>query len=171
MQWYDTILQTLSMRSFSSIWYWFALAATWSVTVHRVLGVPFDVIVRARRGEDEGELFALTRINVARMMRTARQSGVATVAVLAFALSVLVALSVAGLEMAQAMLCLFAPLLLVGALSLRLAARLESAGTDAETLARKLLWHRLIVQTIAMVSIFVTAIWGMLNNLNVMVLH
>ncbi len=43
------IFDLIDMRSFSNLWYWIALAVTWSSTSHWVLGVPFDMVLRARR--------------------------------------------------------------------------------------------------------------------------
>ena len=45
----DTILDVIDPRSFSSLWYWIVLAVAWSSASHWVLGVPFDVVTRARR--------------------------------------------------------------------------------------------------------------------------
>ena len=75
----QNIIQLIDMRSFSSLWYWIALAVTWSTTSHWVLGVPFDMVTRARRrGGAEGEdLVTLTRINVARLMVIGREAGLA----------------------------------------------------------------------------------------------
>ncbi len=44
--------------SFSNLWYWIALAVMWSSTSHWVLGVPYDMIQRARRegGQAEADL-------------------------------------------------------------------------------------------------------------------
>jgi hypothetical protein len=43
------VFEVIDMRSFSNLWYWIALAVLWSSTSHWVLGVPFDMIQRARR--------------------------------------------------------------------------------------------------------------------------
>ncbi len=54
------------MRSFSNLWYWIALAVTWSTASHWVLGVPFDMVLRARRhgGDAERDLEDMVRVNV-----------------------------------------------------------------------------------------------------------
>ncbi|MEC7258626.1 MAG: component of SufBCD complex, partial [Pseudomonadota bacterium] len=49
MDWYSSIFELIDMRSFSNLWFWIALAVTWSTTSHWVLGVPFDMVNRARR--------------------------------------------------------------------------------------------------------------------------
>ena len=49
MDWYQTIFELIDMRSFSNLWYWIVLAVLWSSVSHWVLGVPFDMVQRAKR--------------------------------------------------------------------------------------------------------------------------
>lgn len=164
------------MRSFSSLWYWIAMAVLWSTTSHWVLGVPFDMVLRARRkgGIAAEDMMALTTINVRRLLTIGREAGVALALVLSFLLSTLVVLGfVYRMEFAQALVLLALPLALVGLLSLRTAARLEpvlAAGSDAETVSRALTRHRVAVQAVGLVAITVTSLWGMLQNLQLSVL-
>ena len=51
MDWYGTVFELIDMRSFSNLWYWIALAVTWSSASHWVLGVPWDMAIRARKGQ------------------------------------------------------------------------------------------------------------------------
>lgn len=175
MQWYDVIFQTINMRSFSSIWYWIALVAVWMSIGHWVLGVPLDMVMRVRRNPDDAaaaeDLLQMTRINAARQVAAIRSGGVLMVGVACFLLSLGAALAIAGLELAQAAMFLAVPLTLVFLARLRLALRLERAMPDAPSLANALIWHRMLVQVIAMVSIFATAIWGMFHNLGLTVLN
>ena len=62
-EWYLTTVEMIDMRSFSSLWYWVALAAFWSGCIHRVIGVPYDLVLRARRqgGDAEADLFDVLR--------------------------------------------------------------------------------------------------------------
>ncbi len=72
------IFDLIDMRSFSNLWYWIALAVTWSSTSHWVLGVPFDMVLRARLGgEAARHLELMTQINVARLLYMGREAGVA----------------------------------------------------------------------------------------------
>jgi hypothetical protein len=65
LDWYENVFELIDMRSFSNLWYWIALAVVWSTASHWVLGVPFDLITRARRkgGVVEQDLKTLLRIN------------------------------------------------------------------------------------------------------------
>lgn len=172
----QTIFDLIDMRSFSSLWYWIAMAVLWSTTSHWVLGVPFDMVLRARRrgGIAAEDLVALTTINVRRLMTIGREAGMALAVVVSFLLSMLVVLGFGyRMEFAQALSLLALPLAVVGLLSLRTAARLEpvlAAGSDAETVSRVLTRHRVAVQVVGLVAITVTSLWGMLQNLQLSVL-
>ena len=169
----QNIFQLIDMRSFSSLWYWIALAVTWSTTSHWVLGVPFDMVTRARRrGGAEGEdLVTLTRINVARLMVIGREAGLALSLVASCLLSLLIVLGfVYHFEFAQAAALILVPLSLVGLMSLRAAAKLEpglqTGGFDAEAVTQVLTRHRFRVQLIGLLAISVTALWGMFQNIS-----
>jgi hypothetical protein len=65
---------------------------------------------------------------------------------------------------------ILAPMSLVGVLSLRAARRVAAAEGSGEALYRQLLWHRRTVQVIGMISIFITSMWGMYQNMSIGVL-
>src|SRR6056297_3896278 len=162
------------MRSFSNLWFWIALAVLWSSASHWVLGVPWDMILRARK-EQEGEavedLETLVRINVNRILFIAQQSGLLLTGFVSFALTVLL---VSGFflrhEFAQALFLLLLPTSLVGLLSVGTARRIRTEEPEGELLFKRLYKHRLFTQIVGMISIFITAIWGMLQNMNASVL-
>lgn len=173
MDWYDTVFEVIDMRSFSNLWFWIALAVLWSSASHYVLGVPYDMVTRARRyGADAAEdVDVLTMISVRRILYITRVAGLWLAAFVAFVLSSLAVMGFwYGVEFAQAMLLLAAPMTVVGALSIRTAGRIERTGVRGPDLWRSLLLHRMAVQGIGMVAIFVTAMWGMWQNLNAAIL-
>ncbi|MGB5559477.1 MAG: component of SufBCD complex, partial [Paracoccaceae bacterium] len=77
MDWYETVFEVIDMRSFSNLWYWIGLAVIWSTTSHWVLGVPYDMVLRARRqgGEAETDLNDMVRININRILHIGTVSG------------------------------------------------------------------------------------------------
>ncbi|MGI1661844.1 component of SufBCD complex [Palleronia sp. KMU-117] len=173
MQWYETIFELIDMRSFSNLWYWIALAVLWSTVSHWVLGVPFDMVQRARRqgGEAEGDLRDLVRINVNRIVYIADTAGVFIIGAGCAAITALVLLGFwYGIEFAQALFLLIFPTAIVGALSLRQARRLRATSPEGEALFRALNRHRFWTQVIGVISIFVTALWGMWQNMTIGVL-
>ncbi len=170
VDWYKMIFDLIDLRSFSNLWYWIALAVLWSTTSHWVLGVPFDLVTKARRngGQAEQDLHDLVGINVRRMLYIASVSGMWLIGIVAFVFTVLLILGfVYGSEFAQAVFLLVVPMAIVGALSLSTAQQISVQGMEGEDLYRKLTRHRIKVQAIGMVSIFVTSLWGMWQNMQV----
>ena len=74
------------------------------------------------------------------------------------------------MEFCQAVFLIALPLSFVGMMSVATARRIEAAGNTGEALRRRLALHRVTVQVIGMISIFVTAFWGMLQNFNISIL-
>ena len=72
-----------------------------------------------------------------------------------------------GFEFGQAVFLLLFPMSMIGALSVRTAGLIQAREERGDDLYRRLLKHRIITQAIGMVSIFVTALWGMFQNLNI----
>ncbi len=170
MDLYSSIFELIDMRSFSNLWFWIALAVLWSSASHWVLGVPFDMVQRARRsgGQAEQDLEDLVRINSNRLLFIARVSGLWILAFACFVLTGLLLLGFAyGLEIAQALFLLGFPMSVVGLISLSTARLIQLEDASGEHLRKRLTRHRLYVQLIGVVSIFVTALWGMYQNLSI----
>lgn len=167
------IFDLIDLRSFSNLWYWIALAVTWSTTSHWILGIPFDMVVRARRlgGQAAQDLETLVRIHIGRITYIVDEAGTLISAMVGFILSVLATTGfVYGAEFSQAVFLIAAPLTLVAAISVRSARAIRDGGLRGEGLIRHLSALRLGIQIIGMISIFVTAFWGMLQNYNVSIL-
>src|SRR5690606_25683718 len=73
----DSLFSTIDFRSFSNLWFWLVLAVAWSNVTHFVMGVPFDLVQRARRrgGEVMEDLNTLAQIQARRRMNILRTSG------------------------------------------------------------------------------------------------
>lgn len=173
MDWYSVIFELIDMRSFSNLWYWIVLAVLWSSASHWVLGVPFDMISRAKRhgGSAQTDLEAMVRINTGRMLYIVRAAGSWLVAIWAFVATMLVLLSfVYDIEFAQAVLFLFLPFSLLMALSLRTSLLVEAGENTGPALHRRLLRHRISTQVLGMVAIFVTSLFGMYQNMHIGIL-
>lgn len=170
MSFYQSIFELIDLRSFSNLWFWIALAVMWSSASHWVLGVPFDLVQRARRhgGEAEADLEDLVRIHSNRLLYIARVSGLWLLGLACFLLTSLALLGfVYRLEIAQALFLLGLPMSLVTLLSLSTARLVQNEGSHGELLRRRLTRHRLHVQLLGVVSIFITAMWGMYQNLSI----
>jgi hypothetical protein len=169
VDWYESVFEVIDLRSFSNLWYWIGLAVLWSSVSHWVLGVPHDAIVRARRGTPDmamQDLQDLVRVNVNRIIYIVDVSGawltlfgsalITTIGITAFYYDV---------EFAQAVFFMVAPMTVLGALSVRTARRIQRSGLAGEELIGMLMRHRFATQLIGVVSIFVTAAYGMWVNL------
>lgn len=162
------ITQMVDMRSFSSLWFWMAVAVYWSLSSHWVLGVPQDMIHRARRigGEAVRDLETLVRINSQRILFYAREAALPLTGVATFILTVLLILSIGyRIELTQALLCFFVPAILQMLLSIRTSRLIESGEGEGEAMFRRLFRHRITIQVLGMVAIFVTGLFGMYHNL------
>lgn len=167
---FETLTEMIDMRSFSNLWYWIALAVMWSAVSHRVLGVPYDMVTRARKygGQPAQDLADLVRINVNRMLFVVQSAGVWLLGFACFVLSVLGTLGfVLAVEIAQSVFLLMFPLSLVSLINLYFAKRISNNNLAGEDLYRAMGTCRICIQILGMIFIFVTAMWGMFQNLNI----
>mgnify|MGYP007124597635 CR=1 FL=1 len=140
----------------------------WSTASHWVIGVPYDLVLRARRngGDAVADMEDLVRINVARILHIGRMSGLWLAGLTCFMLTGLGLLGfIYWVEFAQALFLLGLPMTLVGLLSLNTARLIHDTAASGDALYKRLFRHRICVQVIGMVSIFVTAMFGMYTNL------
>ncbi len=172
VDWWGTLREVIDMRSFSSIWYWMAVAVVWSSASHFVMGVPYDMVVRARRlgGAAQHDLDALARINANRILQFDAAGGAVFLGLLAFVLTTLGLLGFwYGIEFAQAVLLIAAPLVPVGLLTLRLARRVAREALAGEALRRRIRITRFWIQVVGMLALVLTAGWGVYVNVIVRV--
>jgi hypothetical protein len=166
LDWYRTLNELIDMRSFSSLWYWIGLVVMWSGASHFILGVPYDLVARARRqgGAAEEDLRDVVRVQVNRLLLIDATAGAWLLGLGCFALTTLALLGfVYGVELAQAVFLLALPMSVVFTLSIRTARAIRAA--DGEGLHPMLIRLRRTVQALGVLSIFVTALWGMLQNM------
>ncbi len=168
MDFFDLVTQVINLRSFSNMWYWIVLAILWSSLSHWTIGVPFHLVSRAKRGDAQAEadMMVLTRMNAERMLRYAESSSVPATAFATFLLTGLAITGwIYGVEFCQAIFLLLCPSMLVLALGVWTSQRLHEDGySDVPKFLRQ---HRIMVQMLGVVFIFITAFWGMYQNVNV----
>lgn len=174
MDWYQEIFEVIDMRSFSNLWFWIALAVVWSSASHWILGVPFDMVSRARRNKSEQakeDLEVIVRVNVNRMLLIARVSGLWIFGLVCFVMTGLVLLGwVYAVEFAQALFLISFPICIVTLISLRVAHKISETSPPAKELCHIMSRLRLSTQIIGTISIFITSLWGMYQNLAIGVL-
>ncbi|MEM1066411.1 MAG: component of SufBCD complex [Pseudomonadota bacterium] len=168
MNWSQTVFELIDMRSFSNLWYWIALAVMWSTASHWILGVPFDMVQRAGRygGQAETDLADMVRINVNRIFYVVKYTGVWLVGI---TMALNTGLAILGwaydVEFAQAVFLLLFPMSLVAGLNVWTCSQIRDRAAEGEELRKLMGRHRFITQGIGVVSIFLTALWGMYKNL------
>lgn len=173
MLWYDSMREVIDLRSFSNLWFWIALAVVWSSASHWVLGVPYDLVLRARRkgGQAEDDVADLVRINANRLMYISNIAGMWLVGSSVFLLAMMGALGFwYGMQFFQAVFLIAFPLSIVGLLSVRQVRMIKAQSIAGADLYRRLARHRIVIQIIGLISIFLTAMWGMWQNLTASVL-
>lgn len=164
MDWTQTVTRLIELNTFSSFWYWAAVAVAWAAASHWLIGIPFDVLYKARaeKGQSVHDLEALVDINVRRITVV---DGIMAISLSAVGTFILVSLAILGFiyqfELAQGLFVLGAPLTVIGLVNMSLAHQLRTQPLLGEELVARLFRVRLLTQLIGMVSIFATAVYGM----------
>ncbi len=161
------------MRSFSNLWYWIMLAVLWSSASHWAMGVPYDLLVRARRagGQSERDLLDIVRINGNRMLYIVDVSGLVILGLCCFIFSGLAMLGFYyGVEFAQAVFLLLFPLCPVMLINISAARKLKNSEGTLEVVGKTLTRCRIYTQIIGMIAILITSLWGMYQNFSIGVL-
>ena len=174
MEVFEIALEVIDLRSFSNLWYWIALAVLWSSISHWVLGVPHDMIHRARRegGQVLADVEDLVRININRLLNVVDSGALLFVGLVGFWLSTLGVLAFYyGVEFAQALFLLLGPVAIVLWLSVIESRRIAAGANQGEALLRRLVVLRRVIQVIGMISISGTALYGTWLNISMSILN
>lgn len=162
----QSLIDLIDLRAFSSLWYWVLLTLAWSSVTSWVLGVPSDLLARARAGDTHAQtdLIQIAHIGARRRQEVWDETGIWLTFGATFVVATLAGLSFSGSEAAQAALLLVAPLSGVSLITLRTARKVRQAD-DTRAVITVLYRHRLMVHAIAICAIFATAVFGMYHVL------
>ena len=170
---YVTIFELIDMRSFTSMWFWIVLAVFWSTMSHYVLGVPYDLIQRAARSGTEtlDDVETLARINATRILYFGSNAGLIMTASGAFILSSLALLGFYyRVEFCQALFLLGFPFAVISMMGQRTARIVQTREPTGPALLSRLRKHRFSTQVVGILSIFVTAFWGIFQAMSTSIL-
>lgn len=178
---FNSLIGFLDSRSFGTIWYWLVVIGLWSLTGRSVIGVPADILSRARAALAEGQREAPVILHLLDWLslilprwRMGRREGVAFLGGAGFVLTSLAIMGFGyGLELALASFLVLLPLSILFGLRVGLARRLipllEAAEKGerpvpdvAAEAVRRMLVHRRWVTVLSMAAVAITAILGAL---------
>ncbi len=164
---WDVIASAISMRSFSTLWYWIAVAAFWAWATRQVMGVPHDVVARARRGADQMQQLEIWAQMQARRLAYFWQRGqIFIVAIAGSTLGLTTVLAFGyGMELAQALWFVLAPMVVISAMSVRLAIRVLGEDGHGNALLRVMFRFRIYTQVLSFVFIFANVIFAFFQML------
>ncbi len=164
----DVFSRMLSFLTFSNLWYWLAVCASWMIACYWVVGVPLDMIHRARRhgGQAAQDLEMLVAVNVRRLQMFTQWDQIASVGFATFILtSVTVSAFFYKFEVAKGLFFILVPITIVMIVNIYAAAHLNNAPREGGALIKYLILVRLWIQVVAMIAIFISVIYGMFFNL------
>ena len=127
------------------------------------------MIHRARRegGQAEVDLEDLARINTNRLLHVVDRGLYAVIGMAAFWLTFLGVLGFYyDVEFAQAIFLLMAPMSVVVWRSVLVSRRIAGGDNQGEALYGQLIWHRRVTQSIGMLAVTLTALYGTWQNIN-----
>ena len=164
-------LEVMDFNSFWNIWFWGTVVVAWSLTSHFILGVPYDLVIRAGRegGQAEAHCDALAHAQVYRITGAFEQAGLAITCVAFFSLAAIGTFAFwVDVEAARALFFLLAPLTLVYGWSVPLAFRIRRENLRGVALRDALGWRRLGHQVCGMLAIIlvsIAAVWELTRGI------
>lgn len=146
------------------------MVLVWTLVCARTLGVPHDMVLRARRVPDVADrVDLLAHIAAERLAGLGDMIGVPVAGLVGFGLAMLAGIGfVYDIELAQAVFVLLAPLAWVALGMLRLARVVRAEGSQGEVLRRYLSNRRLWNQVIAILSMGAAVVLALGHHPNVM---
>ena len=159
--------EAISLRSFSSLWYWIAVAVFWIAATGRVLGMSYAAAGRASGGGIAlAQLETITHIAAQTWIAAWQKWQVLWVALGAALLAGLSMLAFSyGIELAQALWFLAMPYVMLLVLQLRLALRILAQNAQSEMLLQMIYRFRLKAHLIGFVFVFLTATFAFFHLL------
>jgi hypothetical protein len=142
------VFQFFAAASFQSLWYWTLHVVVWTLACYRTLGVPHDMLLRARRQpEVAARVDELAHLACERVGGIYDTLGVPLAALAGFLLAGVFAMGfLSGIETAQAAFAIMLPLAVITYSKLRLALavrRKRMVGPELVlALARRRVWHQ-----------------------------
>ncbi|MGB1235239.1 MAG: hypothetical protein ACPG5U_05875 [Planktomarina sp.] len=150
------MFEHFTLTAFESPWFWILLFVQWGVILFRPMGVPYDVIISPTKTDD---LIALTRIQA---VRHKRAWPFWVLPMIGFVISLLLVVGIGyRIEFAVAGLIILLPQLIVAALNLRTAHRLDFETIEGirKPLQRLQTWSQMLGFGVICIASFIGSVW------------
>lgn len=157
---FELLGDAISRRSFTSLWYWIAVAVFWILITRQVMGLPLDMVQRAKAGGAAlRALEEMAQLQAQRLMDYWHKWQFAISAAMAALLCMMGIWAFwYQIELAKALWFLLMPWLLISALSLRMAWQITHGAGRGDDLLMLAHHFRIYVQVIGIVFIFANII-------------
>lgn len=156
--------EIMTANGFNNPWYWLLVAVVWVRAIQWTLGIPSDMVRAAKRGDMQAkeDALALMDIYIRATTRDFNQFGTALVLLTCFVLASFVTMGfVNDVPVLQGISFIAVPITLLGALSVRLAYRLQNQPADWENLCRLYRNQRWIKVALAIGFICSSMLWAL----------
>ncbi|WP_424926584.1 hypothetical protein [Amaricoccus tamworthensis] len=147
---------------FINLWYWVLTVLIWTVVTHRTIGVPYDMILRAKRSpEVSKQVDFLAHVHSRRITALHRSAGTLFALFVGFMLSGMFVLGFMWrVEVATAAFLLLFPLTGIGYSTIQTSLSIQErdfrGATLIKILARRRFWH----QVVAVVSMLFALVFA-----------
>ena len=156
-------MAAFGVSSFQSIWYWVLHILVWTLVTHRTLGVPYDMLLRARRlPEVTAQTETLAVVQCGRIVAVYQRLGIPIALLGGFLLAGLAVVGfLNGVELAQAAFLLLFPLAVIAystlATALMITERRFRGDVLVRILSRRHFWHQVVAVTALFAALAVAA--------------
>lgn len=161
VQTFAFLIEIMSLRSFISVWFWVVVAIFWTSVCNQVLGVAYDMIAAAKRGDGKmaQDVAVIATIGARQSLAVADPLSL-FVAYFAVA-SCLTAGFLLGSEIFAASSFIALPWLILGGLRRKTALYVLEHSDRVDLVLARLIKHRKITHYWAILFIFLTALYGL----------
>lgn len=145
----------LLQSTFLSLWYWVFAVLFWGVICNYTYGIPNELLMRARRGGLDADLFdRYARRNLAMFSRGIKRQGIYVGSIAAFIVAMIATLAIrSDYEAAMGLLVLLAPMMALSAWGGWMIQKLDRDQPEPERLRRYFLRTRRVTGIVAGLSI------------------
>jgi hypothetical protein len=156
-------LDAFGVSSFQSVWYWAMHVVVWTLCTHRTLGVPYDMLLRARRLPEVAlRVETIARFHAERVAGLYHVLGTTAALLAGFLLAGLFGFGfLIGVELAQATFLILFPLAVLTYSTVSTALKIWRRGFRGDLLvqilSRRHFWHQMVA-VCAMLGAFAAAV-------------